>query len=401
MTRTAKSLAQCPRLVVCVLVATLSAALAAPSYAAGSKKQKEPPRPPLKGPCVCSDLSAVVNRMRELAAAQSTMDQSDAAVRSLEGRESRPLVFSDALYLEHVFGPLKGAMDAAFEAPVPRTSVPLRAQQCSTEVAAPSACLQAAAKANNTAYRGACEAGKPPNRLTTLMDWERSAAQAELAVLFDQVRKIGESCPFKDWTGTVTITVAEEMSSTTALPSPVKGRDIAKNTSQRVATILVLDGRAVGEVKETSMLFKSHNASEETTCPKNAHPVPFTESSEETSRVDGDIFKPAAVTVAFNRNQYRLSATTTGGWGSLQTSVKSSSSGGCGKKAASPDKDTGPPKHVIDGISGGTIGSVVVTLVTHIEGSARIEDTHTPTDGGTLVRTKDITWSLRRAKPRN
>ena len=200
-------------------------------------------------------------------------------------------------------------MDAAFEAPAPRTSVPLRAQQCGTEVVAPSACLQAAAKANNTAYRTACEAAKPPNRLTTLMAWERSAAQAELAVLFDQVRKIGESCPFKDWTGTVTITVAEEQSSNTPLAAPAKGRDIVKNTSQRVATILVLDGRAVGEVKETSTLFKSHNASGETTCPKNPRPVPFTESSEETSRVDGDIFKPAAVTVSFNRNQYRLSAT--------------------------------------------------------------------------------------------
>ena len=292
-------------------------------------------------------------------------------------------------------------MDAAFEAPATRTSVPLRAQQCGTEVVAPSACLQAAAKANNTAYRTACEAAKPPNRLTTLMAWERSAAQAELAVLFDQVRKFGESCPFKDWTGTVTITVAEEQSSNTPLAAPAKGRDIVKNTSQRVATILVLDGRAVGEVKETSTLFKSHNASGETTCPKNPRPVPFTESSEETSRVDGDIFKPAAVTISFNRNQYRLSATSTGGWGSVQTTVKSSSSGGCGKKAASPDKDIGPPKHVIDGISGGAMGSVVVTLVSHVEGSARIENTHTPMEGGALSRTKDITWSLRRAKPRN
>jgi hypothetical protein len=373
--------------------------LALPRSAFASKKEKDPPLPPLTGPCKCDDLPAIVNRMRELAAAQNTMEQSDAAVRTIESRESRPVVFSDAQYLAHVFGPLKGAMDAAFEPPAPRTSIPLRGQQCSTEVVAPSACLQPAAKANSSAYQTLCAAGKPPNRLTAFMEWERAAAQAELAVLFDQVRKIGESCPFKDWTGTVRITVTEESSSSKPVPNPAKGRDVEKNASHRVATILVLDGRAVGEVKETTTLVRSHTASGQTTCAKNTPPVPFTESREETSRVQGDIFKPASVTVAFNKNQYKLSAATSGGWGSAQTSVTSNASGGCGKKAATPSKAAGPSKHAIDGISGGALGNVLITRVTRIEGSMRLENTHAPTDGGTLTRTKDITWALRRAKP--
>ena len=399
MTSTRKKRPQCLTLVY-TLLATLCV-LAVPASAAASKKEKEPPRPPLKGPCVCGDLPAIVNRMRELGAAQSTMDQSDATVRTIESRESRPLLFSDSRYLEHVFGPLKGAMDAAFESPAPRTTIPSRGQQCSTEAVPPSACLQAAAAANNTAYRTACEAAPSPHRLTAFMEWERSAAQAELAVLFDQVRKIGESCPFKEWAGTVTITVAEEMSASTPLPNPVHGREVVKNTSQRVATILVLDGRAVGEIKETTTLSKSHAASGTTTCAKNASPVPFTESTEETSVVNGDVFKPAAVTVSFNRNDYRLSATTSGGWGSVRTSVKSNATGGCGKKpAANPGKDSGPAKQAIDGMTAAAAGTVLFPLVTHIDGSARIENTHTPTDGGTLTRTKDITWSLRRTKPR-
>ena len=400
MTSTRKKRPECLTFAGSILLAILCV-LAVPGSAAASKKEKEPPRPPLKGPCVCADLPTIVNRMRELGAAQSTMDQSDATVRTIERRESRPLLFSESRYLEHVFGPLKGAMDAAFESPAPRTTIPSRGQQCSTEVVPPSACLQAAAKANNTAYRAACEAGTPPNRLTAFMGWERLAAQAELAVLFDQVRQIGESCPFKEWTGTVTITVAEGMSATTPLPSPVKGRDVVKNTSQRVATILVIDGRAVGELKENTTLYKSHNASGTTTCAKNTGPVPFTESSEETSLVNGDVFKPAAVTVSFNRNDYRLSATATGGWGTVHTSAKSNSTGGCGKKATSPAKDAGPTKQAVDGLTGAAAGTVLFPLVRHIDGSARLENTNTPTNGGTLSRTKDITWSLRRTKPRS
>jgi len=117
--------------------------------------------------------------------------------------------------------------------------------------------------------------------------------------------------------------------------------------------------------------------------------------------VNGDVFKPAAVTVSFNRNDYRLSATTSGGWGSVRTSAKSNSTGGCGKKAAAnPAKDPGPSKQAIDGMTGAGVGTVLFPLVTHIDGSARLENTNTPTNGGTLTRTKDITWSLRRTKPR-
>jgi hypothetical protein len=126
LTSTRKKRPQCLTLVY-TLLATLCV-LAVPASAAASKKEKEPPRPPLKGPCVCGDLPAIVNRMRELGAAQSTMDQSDATVRTIESRESRPLLFSDSRYLEHVFGPLKGAMDAAFESPAPRTTIPSRGQ---------------------------------------------------------------------------------------------------------------------------------------------------------------------------------------------------------------------------------------------------------------------------------
>jgi hypothetical protein len=81
--------------------------------------------------------------------------------------------------------------------------------------------------------------------------------------------------------------------------------------------------------------------------------------------------------------------------------VKSNATGGCGKKpAANPGKDSGPAKQAIDGMTAAAAGTVLFPLVTHIDGSARIENTHTPTNGGTLTRTTDITWSLRRTKPR-
>lgn len=310
--------------------------------------------------CKCADLSALINRRREVTAAISAINGQISKLDADEKNANKVFGYTDYDYTRYFSDPIEQAVSATHDRNSQQVAEPGNfTADCIPSVVSMdiSSCLAQGLAANEAVRKSRCEYGRktqtvapglpPPSDwrarypLETLAVEARKGYLEEREYLNQEIQRLLSTCKSGRWSGQVIVTYIKETKvkpepKPDGPPGPHQNRRTEETTTTESENVLItlVDGIAVAE--GTADYSKHHQSSvgpelwcHASTRPTNAW-VSFSHTEIESFQASGSVFRGPSVSVSFNQDgTYTISAGLPSGLGSGTSSKDISETGEC------------------------------------------------------------------------